>query len=134
MTATLSKPNQRSWTWIFSSVRADGVSGTATHAWAIVDDNTWTWEVKDRKWDEATWRRIVVASLLCCLLFVGLGTANCAPELFGTTAFDASGLAKIPGTLRRVGGPVPAVSLTDIGWGPHGFIQESHECGTVDQQ
>ena len=54
MTATLAKPNQRSWTWTFSSVRADGVSGTATHTWAIVDDNTWTWEVKDRKWDNGT--------------------------------------------------------------------------------
>jgi hypothetical protein len=54
MTATLSKPNQRSWTWGFTSVRADGVTGTATHTWAIVDDNTWTWEVKDRKWDNGT--------------------------------------------------------------------------------
>ena len=54
MTATLSKPNQRSWTWNFTGVRADGVTGTATHTWAIVDDNTWTWEVKDRKWDNGT--------------------------------------------------------------------------------
>ena len=57
MTATLSKPNQRSWTWNFTGVRADGVTGTATHTWAIVDDNTWTWEVKDRKWDSGTARR-----------------------------------------------------------------------------
>ena len=54
MTATLSKPNQRSWTWNFTGVRADGVTGTATHTWGIVDDNTWTWEVKDRKWDSGT--------------------------------------------------------------------------------
>ena len=52
MTATLSKPNQRSWTWSFTNVRADGVTGTATHTWTIVDDNTWTWEVKDRKWGD----------------------------------------------------------------------------------
>jgi hypothetical protein len=54
MTATLSKPNQRSWTWSFTGVRPDGVTGTATHTWAIVDDNTWTWEVKDRRWDNGT--------------------------------------------------------------------------------
>ena len=54
MTATLSKPNQRSWIWSFTSVRADGVRGTATHTWTIVDDNTWTWEVKDREWDNGT--------------------------------------------------------------------------------
>ncbi|MBM4092529.1 MAG: hypothetical protein FJ276_24370 [Planctomycetes bacterium] len=54
MTATLSKPNQRSWTWSFTSVRADGVTGTATHTWTILDDNTWTWEVKDRSWDNGT--------------------------------------------------------------------------------
>jgi hypothetical protein len=54
MSATLSRPNQRSWTWSFTSVRADGVTGTATHTWAIVDDDTWTWEAKDRKWDNGT--------------------------------------------------------------------------------
>jgi hypothetical protein len=54
MSATFDKPRAGSWTLCFSIVRSDGVTGTATQLWKLVDNDTLVWEVHDRVWDNGT--------------------------------------------------------------------------------